>query len=153
MITDFKLPAVERALLDKIVERASTCFAVDDSQSLDMDLTACHKYDIALDLEGLLSAPDSDFAHDVFGISRHIDRNSGRLEGFFVPRYSKPEAPAPAEKTCYAFTIAAEIVSGSAFDDIPCEELVSTVRKRLKEIEDQGSTAAFECFDSMPAGD
>lgn len=41
-----------------------------------------------LDLERLLSFPDSDFAHDVFGIRRHMDRKQwpGKLTGCFEPR-------------------------------------------------------------------
>lgn len=43
-----------------------------------------------LRLDALLSAPDFDFAHDVFGILRHIDRATGELGNCFVPRASEP---------------------------------------------------------------
>jgi len=56
-----------------------------------MDITACHANGCSLDLAGLLRARDPDFAHDVFGIRRHIDRKSGKLGGYFVPRYAKRE--------------------------------------------------------------
>jgi hypothetical protein len=53
-----------------------------------MDLTACHLNGNPLKLADLLAADDSNFAHDVFGIRRHINRQTGKLEGFFRPRYS-----------------------------------------------------------------
>lgn len=86
MITDFRLPDHERALLDKIVERAVEELEIKDVQCLDMDLTACHKYDTPLDLERLLAAPFGDFGHDVHGISRYIDRSTGKLTDHFCPR-------------------------------------------------------------------
>jgi hypothetical protein len=55
-----------------------------------MDLTACHLNGCPLDLEGLLSAKPSDVIHDVAGIIRHINRQTGQLEDCFCPRYSAP---------------------------------------------------------------
>ena len=52
-----------------------------------MDLTACHLNGRRLDLEGLLTATPSDLIHDVAGIIRHIDRETGKLTGCFLPRY------------------------------------------------------------------
>ncbi len=54
----------------------------------DMDLTACHLNGCALKLDELATAPEFDFAHDVFGIRRHIDRETGKLQDCFVPRYA-----------------------------------------------------------------
>ena len=48
--------------------------------------------DCPLDLSALLEAPDSDFAHDVFGIRRHLNRQTKKLEGHFLPRYAKVNA-------------------------------------------------------------
>ena len=53
-----------------------------------MDLTACHA-NCCLDLNKLLQAPDFDFAHDVCGIYRHLDRRTGQLQDCFVPRCAK----------------------------------------------------------------
>ena len=53
-----------------------------------MDVNACHSNGNPLDLDGLLNADDFNFAHDVFGIRRHIDRETGTLGNCFVPRYS-----------------------------------------------------------------
>ena len=53
-----------------------------------MDITACHANGCPLKLSELASAPQFDFAHDVFGIRRHINRETGQLEDCFLPRYS-----------------------------------------------------------------
>lgn len=55
-----------------------------DSLSLHMDLALCHQTTL-LDLERLLEARDADFAHDVGGIVRHLDRETGHLKDCFVP--------------------------------------------------------------------
>jgi hypothetical protein len=56
---------------------------------LAMDLTACHANGCPLDLGALLQAPDADFAHDVWGIRRHLDRDTGQLGDGFYPRYAR----------------------------------------------------------------
>lgn len=53
-----------------------------------MDITAVHANGNQLDLTALLAADDSNFAHDVFGIRRHLNRDTGELEDFFTPRFS-----------------------------------------------------------------
>lgn len=35
----------------------------------------------------LLNFPDGDFAHDIFGIKRHVNRPEMKIEGCFVPRF------------------------------------------------------------------
>jgi hypothetical protein len=55
-----------------------------------MDLEACHCNGMPLDFDKLLAFPDFDFAHDVFGIRRHINRETGKIEDCFVPRCAKP---------------------------------------------------------------
>ncbi len=52
-----------------------------------LDISKAHK-DCPLALELLFAARDADFAHDVFGIRRHINRTTGKLEGCFMPRYA-----------------------------------------------------------------
>ena len=47
------------------------------------------KGDSELDLQKLLDAPDGDFGHDVFGIRRHINRQTGELENCFLPRCAR----------------------------------------------------------------
>lgn len=53
----------------------------------DMDITACHVNGCPLKLEELLRADEFNFAHDVFGIRRHLNRETGKLENCFVPRF------------------------------------------------------------------
>ena len=55
----------------------------------EMDITATHANGNPLRLDDLLHADDFNFAHDVFGIRRHIDRNTGQLQDCFVPRFSE----------------------------------------------------------------
>ena len=55
-----------------------------------MDIAACHLNGCPLRLKDLLAADDGNFAHDVFGIRQYIDRNTGKLQGCFDPRYSQP---------------------------------------------------------------
>lgn len=52
-----------------------------------MDITAVHNNSAPLQLQALLAASDGDFAHDVFGVRQHVDRDTGQLTGFFTPRY------------------------------------------------------------------
>ena len=56
-----------------------------------MDLTACHANGNPLRLAELLAADDGNFAHDIFGINRHLNRQTGELMDCFSPRYSRPE--------------------------------------------------------------
>jgi hypothetical protein len=44
--------------------------------------------EFTLRLEELLSAENSDFTHDIVGIQRHINRETGKIENFFVPRFA-----------------------------------------------------------------
>jgi hypothetical protein len=53
-----------------------------------MNISACHASGNPLRLADLLAADDFNFAHDVFGIDRHLDRDTGELTGFFSPRFS-----------------------------------------------------------------
>ena len=55
--------------------------------SLDMDITAAHLSN-PLALQMLLDADDENFFHDVGGITRHIDRQTGVLQDCFSPRFS-----------------------------------------------------------------
>lgn len=55
----------------------------------DMDITACHMNGAPLRLNELLAADDLNFSHDVFGIRRHLNRETGKLEDCFSPRYAE----------------------------------------------------------------
>lgn len=80
----------EMVLINKIANRA-VALAIElgmnyDKMDATMDLEACHSNGMPLDLPKLLAAPKGDFGHDVFGIRRFIDRNTGQLTQCFVPR-------------------------------------------------------------------
>lgn len=55
-----------------------------------MDVEACHSNGCPLKLDELLAADDGNFGHDVFGIRRFIDRETGKLTGSFLPRFAQP---------------------------------------------------------------
>lgn len=58
-----------------------------------MDLEAVHSNGCPLLLAELEMADTFNFAHDVFGIYRHLDRLTGVLQDCFTPRYAAPESP------------------------------------------------------------
>lgn len=86
----------ESRIITKIAQRAiaiATTEGIDyDYQSAHMDIEACHSNGMPLDLTKLLNAPDGDFGHDVFGIRRFMDRDTGRLLDCFVPRCAMPQS-------------------------------------------------------------
>lgn len=53
-----------------------------------MDLSAVHANGNPLRFGDLLAADDFSFAHDIGGISRFLDRDTGRLTNCFSPRFS-----------------------------------------------------------------
>jgi len=79
-------------LILKIAERVEDDISnyPDNRQTLLMDLNACHSNGCPLRLAELFVAEDFDFTHDIFGIRSHINRNTGKLEDCFVPRYAEP---------------------------------------------------------------
>ena len=58
-----------------------------DVLSRSMDLAVVHA-STPLDLDAMAEGDVGDVAHDVFGIARHLDRETGRLGGCFVPRFA-----------------------------------------------------------------
>lgn len=92
MPVSFDTTQAERDLIKKIAARAVTIakerFIKYSKQDCSMDITACHCNGNPLDLRKLLDADDFNFSHDVFGIARHIDRETGKLSNHFSPRCS-----------------------------------------------------------------
>jgi hypothetical protein len=92
----FTASKADYRLISKIAARAvrlaeAADIAV-DFQEMQMDLLACHANGCRLDMQRLIDAPDGEFGHDVFGIRRFLDRQTGQLGGCFVPRFALPEA-------------------------------------------------------------
>ncbi len=89
----FNVSRAESLVINAIAVRASKLAAKNGFKypvlDADMDLTACHANGNPLRLGPLLKADDGNFGHDVFGIMRHIDRETGKLGGFFSPRFSR----------------------------------------------------------------
>ena len=58
-----------------------------DLHGVMMDVHSVHM-SVPLDLDRLLEADDFNFAHDVFGISKYLDRKTGELTDCFRPRHA-----------------------------------------------------------------
>lgn len=72
----------------KIVKRADFLGLVaSDIIALKMDIEKVDE-NVGLNLEGLYSADDANFAHDIVGIQNNINRSTGKLENHFLPRYA-----------------------------------------------------------------
>lgn len=92
MAISFKASKDDMATIHRIADRALK-FAKEagipaDKLDFTMDITATHCSGCPLDLGRFLAGPDSDFIHDVFGIRRHLNRDTGELEDCFLPRYA-----------------------------------------------------------------
>lgn len=74
--------------IHKIAARYVREFPSIDLISLAMDITAVHLNGCSLNLDDLLVAELGDFGHDVGGIARFIDRETGQLTECFNPRYA-----------------------------------------------------------------
>lgn len=88
----FKVTRPEAEIVNQIAKRATamaSSYGVEyDVMDAHMDVTACHANGNPLKLKELLEADDANFSHDVFGIRRHIDRETGELKDCFLPRFS-----------------------------------------------------------------
>lgn len=89
----FAVTKHEAAVINEIADRAMGLGEArrhDRFTKMDiaMDVTAVHANGCPLRLEALLSADPFNFAHDVLGIRRNLNRRTGELENFWTPRYS-----------------------------------------------------------------
>lgn len=93
----FKATATQMMTISAIVDRAQDMGLVAtkqkkhwyDRETALMDLDACISNGCPLKLKKLLEAPDFDFSHDICGIARHMDRDTGKLRDFFNPRCAR----------------------------------------------------------------
>ena len=88
MIDWDKVTKEEHEIIMKISQRF--CEIVGDNtiyQEIAMDVSAVH-INNPLRLNDLLCSDDFNFMHDVGGINRHIDRETGDLTNCFLPRFS-----------------------------------------------------------------
>lgn len=90
MINWEKATKEEYELFKQIADREvkeGICYST-DRMSILMDIEAAHAT-YPLKLKELLNAPVVDFAHDIYGIAANLNRNTGELENYFIPRYAK----------------------------------------------------------------
>lgn len=90
----FNCSKQDSILISAITERAvkeakAAGFDYDKLETM-MDIIACHANGNPLKLDQLFLADSFNFSHDVCGIRRHINRETGKLENFFRPRFSAP---------------------------------------------------------------
>ena len=88
----FDISKEDARIVAKIIDRADRLGLIrpsDDTLSINMDLVATHANGCPMDFARMLEADDFNFTHDYCGISRHIDRETGELTGFFLPRFAK----------------------------------------------------------------
>jgi hypothetical protein len=96
----FSVTPVERLAIEKIAARAVRLQVEKERPArfrrkavdFEMDITATHASGNPLDLDRLLAADDFNFAHDVFGIERHLDGETGELQNYFLPRFTRKDA-------------------------------------------------------------
>lgn len=74
-------------LLRAISKRAIKLKQDMDYITLDMDIAAAHITN-PLKLKELLKADDFNFMHDIIGITNNIDRDTGEMSNYFLPKYS-----------------------------------------------------------------
>jgi hypothetical protein len=85
-----KLTDKEMTTIRKIVKRAAELEKFRKMDAI-MDIGAAH-LSCHLDLEKFLAFDNFSFFHDFTGIRNCLDRETGELKSFFVPRCAKKEA-------------------------------------------------------------
>ena len=98
MTVSFKATPAESKLITKIARRAQGLYTQHgverDLLDIEMDLLAANANGCPLDFERMDQADEFNLMHDISGIYRHIDRDTGKLTGFFLPRFTKREPAA-----------------------------------------------------------
>ncbi|TGV61090.1 hypothetical protein EN784_01435 [bacterium M00.F.Ca.ET.141.01.1.1] len=92
----FKASTADLLTVRKIARRARDLHLaakVDrDALDIQMDLLATHASGCPMDFDRLLAADDFNLMHDVSGIARHLDRDTGELTGYFLPRFAAKQS-------------------------------------------------------------
>ena len=84
---NLKTTEAEAKLISQIACKAGLLGFKRNHLYLIMDLEVCHA-SCPLRLDDLVKANNMDLIHDVDGIVRNLNRQTGTLENCFVPRYS-----------------------------------------------------------------
>lgn len=85
----FTISKSDSAIIRKIVDRAVEELGFEDRMTLTMDITAAHANGNPLRLTKFLLADAFNFAHDIYGISNCMNRETGQFDKHFSPRFSK----------------------------------------------------------------
>lgn len=93
----FDVSTADRATIRKISTRAiklikglNLASKLPSRTDIEMDITATHANGLPLRLGAMLDADDFSFLHDISHISKHLDRETGKLTGHFRPRFAAP---------------------------------------------------------------
>lgn len=93
MAISFRTTKSEFNIITQISRRGEYLYkALGDEKpgwNLIMDVTACHANGCRLHLVQFLNGNELDFAHDIVGIYKHLNRKTGKLEDCFVPRFAE----------------------------------------------------------------
>lgn len=89
-ITEEESQAFETVVRRALKSKSLPFYNQSDIQGLRMDLQATH-HTCPLDFAKLAAADEFTFAHDLGGIHSKLDRGTGELTDFFVPRCAKPQ--------------------------------------------------------------
>ncbi len=84
-------PVLTRSLITRVAMRAQREGLTDDVTATRMDLTATHMNGCPLNLQLLIEGSLDTLTHDIAGIRRHLDRETGQLTNHFLPRAALPE--------------------------------------------------------------
>ncbi len=164
MTCNFETSTEDRDLILKIAKRAHKMASdtaiqvpgahIPDVMTITLFIAAAHANGCPLKLQELLDADNFNFAHDVFGICRHLDQETGEIE-HFLPRFArgttKPRSP--------YYTAIAELAPGydprhveaymrvehPTLDHLDKERFAAEVRVACKCIDQGGLDLAEQC--------
>lgn len=93
MSINWDISKADAKLITKILDRAQILGDLQPKNRLntEMDITAAHANGTPLRLADWLAADDFNFRHDLYGIDRHVNRETGKLMHYFLPRFAVPQ--------------------------------------------------------------
>ena len=104
MFMNFEIAADLRAHIKTICDRffAARPDHHAGRRDVEMDLIACHNGGCPLDFAAMATFEDfSQVAHDITGIGRYLDRETGELDDHFHPRFALPEPLKPGDPVSF----------------------------------------------------
>lgn len=84
----FSCAKADHEIIRKIADRVLEITEQTDRMHIIMNITACHANGCPLRLQDLLESDEFNFLHDINGIDNCIDRDTGKLTGYFLPRFA-----------------------------------------------------------------